>query len=221
MGTQTIIIKLSVILALIPLYLKLKASASHFHAHISIDIELYVRLINEKQLNSRNFKVTKNWDKDLPSSSIKELYLKNVFNYKKKFSMELENYKRLEIDAIQGFDEEKLCLNGQAMTEFCGNNKVNVSFDVNAPLIRFALKERVTSQKAELKGVLLRSMVDYALQSGHFEKTSGSHICLKMDGEFSVEAYVRIGGDRFYLVHPQRKRFLENFAKPGLIYFET
>jgi len=172
----------------------------------------------KKKLNEQDFKVTEKWDKNLKHSSKKELYLKNVWNYKNKLSEELEKYKLREIEAIKGFDEEKL---GQTMTEFCGNNEVNVSFDVNAPLIRFALKEGVTYQMADLKGVLLRSMVDYAFKSGHFEKTSGSHICLKMNGESQFEAYVRIGGDWFYSVHPERKRFLENYEKSGLIYFET
>ncbi len=203
------------------IYCLFKASAKHFHAHISIEIDLYLRLLNAKNLGSWHFKITKNWNVNLPSNGLKDLYIKNVKNYKNKNSMDLMRYKTGDLNKIRVLKGSEVTYKPFSFEAFYKKKQLNISFDMNVPKIVFDIRKKFidTFQSfGELKSDLLRSMVDCADKNGYFGKNLGSHICFQMGSNF--EAYLRVAPEKFYEIHPNREVFLANFEKTEH-YFET
>jgi len=172
--------------------------------------------LNAKNLSSWNFKVSKNWNQNLPSSGLKDLYIKNVLNFKIKNSMERSRYKIEDLKLIEAHDRKQLFDMSSPSMAICRETQVEIIFDMSVPKIKFNLKKEC-KETFDMKSDLLRYMVEFAEKNGHFSEF-GSHICLKMGNEF--EAYIRIAADKFYALHPHRDSFLTNFRNAD-DYFET
>lgn len=185
------------------------ASAHHFHGHISIDVGLYLRLLEEKNLDVQDFAVSKNWNQKLKNTGIKDLYVKNVVNYTSKNNAISKEYQEEELEIIKNFDKSKIVL--KYIMPFLNKHSVELVYDDKMPILRFVPKEKFRTGGRDMKVLMLRTLVDYANKNEYFEKSGGSHICLRMGGEF--EAFLRIRADKFYLIHPQRDQFLENFER--------
>ena len=64
-------------------------------------------------------------------------------------------------------------------------------------------------------------MKRFALEMAYFEKYLGAHIGLKFNGPYSKAFFVRVSGDEFFKITPNRDIFLENFKNIQNYYIDT
>lgn len=187
------------------------ASAKHFHAHLCLSTDLYLRLFNEKNLHINEMSSSKNWNMDLPSSDLKDLYIKNVINYNVSNHENSMKYKKKEIISIKSSQANKVPKISRYIIPFYNKSNMKIEYDSHIPKISINLKKNVKDKWniESVKFETLKSLIDYSKKNGYFEKNNGSHVCLKMYQ--NVEGYLRISADRYYDLHPLPDSFLKNF----------
>ena len=161
-----------------------------------------------KEINPyiEKFKPTKCW-KIHGIESIKNLYIKNVINYKKLALQSSTYYKIGELNIIKSGMASKIKISFKSET-------FDYTFDLKEPKIHFKLKHSIQmNNPIEDKVKLIKTMVQFATVNGFFSKTSGAHICLNLQSQDQVEGYLRLSIDKFYQVHPLPEIFLKNFQK--------
>jgi hypothetical protein len=193
------------------------ASSPHFHCHVCTSLSTYLRIFDmlknssvEKVKPTKNWKIIRNTSASAAShsshQSMADLYVENVLDYKSQKLKTSREFQLKEIDQINNLNPAML-----PHSPFPTNNCFNIQFDLVEPKLRFSLKIGIRLDNAKL--LCIKSMCQYAFDTGLFEKKSGCHICLNVisNSKVDIGGYLHLSGDAFYKIHPFREFFLRNF----------
>ena len=189
-------------------------SESKFHCHLCVALPDYLRVFNQINPRLENFTPTSNWVAKSPDSNyktMKEVYIKNVLDFKKQAIETSFKYKQRELELIQ---IKKSSSRSNSSSSISVNNDYELSFDFSEPKLKFSnkrQKEIAHLNRLDSNEKLLHEMCQFALNQGLFRKDNGCHICVNLNTSEISSGYLHVSADSYFCMHPFPEIFLKNF----------